>query len=100
MAGHIYIGVEEQVAATYFYYVFLGLEVGAQLLVAEFDQVGQGCFVGIPVAAAVVFELGNLELNLGYSRGQGQAQAQEKHETGVAVYDSTGHHDLKIVKKM
>ncbi len=59
VAGHVYKGVVEEFGTAYFYGSEVGVEVGAEFFVAEAGEVGQGSGVGVPVAAAVVFEQGH-----------------------------------------
>jgi hypothetical protein len=68
MAGHIYIGVQEDILTSCFNYVFLGGQGGAKLLVAEPDQVRQGGLVGVPVASSAVFEFGDFQGGLATDR--------------------------------
>lgn len=64
VAGHVDEGVVEEVGATDFDGGVVGGEVGAEVGIAEAGQVGQGGGIGVPVAAAVVFEEGQLELGV------------------------------------
>ena len=60
MARHVYKGVVENFGAAHFHMRFYGVEVGVQVLVAKYSQVLERGGVGIPVAAAVIYEQGQL----------------------------------------
>jgi hypothetical protein len=40
------------------------MNIHTQFLIAEFDQVWQRCFIGIPIAPSIVLELRNSYLRL------------------------------------
>jgi hypothetical protein len=61
VARHVYIRIEEQFTASNFDDVLFGCEVQVQFLVRELDEIRERCLVGVPVAAAIVLQLGDAD---------------------------------------
>jgi hypothetical protein len=57
--------IVEDVGVTGFHCGIFLVQMGVQVLVAEGDEIGERCGVGIPVAAAFVFQEGYLDGWLG-----------------------------------
>ena len=97
VTGHVEEGVVEYLAASYVDHGIFGVEFHLLVGVAEGDEVGERGGVGIPVAAAIVFEQGNLSLGecrlyaKAGGKGQGCEETKENFMGGhVALCVSTG----------
>ena len=64
VAGHVEEGVVEDFITAHIHRGILWIESHLLVLVAEGDEVGEGGGVGVPVAAAAVFEEGQLGLGM------------------------------------
>jgi hypothetical protein len=82
VSGHIHVRVIEYLLAAHFHGGHLPADSGAQLPVGKFNQVGQGGGIGVPVAAAPVFQCGDLII----LRLEGCSQNNEQYDDKVSHF--------------
>ena len=88
VAGDVDVGVVEEVAAADVDGGILRGEVHVELGVAEGDEVGEGGWVGVPIAAAAVFDESNGGLALEVEREEGEKEGEKErvfHSDGLVL---------------
>lgn len=70
VAGHVNEWVIKELRTASFHHGLFSMDVGAQVLIAETDQVGKRCFqVGVPVAPAAIFQQSDFKRRGGWGEG-------------------------------
>jgi len=69
----------ENFGCTNFYGRWFGINIGFQIGIAKLNEVGERSWVGIPVAAAIVFQQGNF-YTLILRRGREQENAENDYK--------------------